>query len=1404
MLTRVMIERIIEFSIRNRFLVILISLGVAVWGVHALINTPIDAIPDLSENQVIVFADWMGQSPKEIEDQITCPLSRSLQGLAGVKAVRSSSEFNFSMINVVFDDDVDFHFARDRVSEQLRLADTILPQGVKPYLAPDATALGQIFWYTVEGDGHDLGRLRAIQDFNVKYAIKSVQGVSDVASVGGMPIEYQIDVDPNKLRAFNVTLGELYSAVFRANSSVGGKVLQQGGAEQIIRGVGWIESLRDIERIVVKNDSADGMPITVARLATVGRGGEFRRSVLEKDGSEAVGAVVVMRHGENPLDVTRRIKDRIREIQPGLPEGIRIVPFYDRTRLIHGAIDSVSHTLIHEMVIASIAILLILMHFRSAVVICVTLPLAVLVSFILMRRFDVSSNIMSLSGIAISIGILVDQAIVMVENATHHLTAHFGPGQRIEGDTREIVIRACRMVGKPIFFSVLIILLSFIPVFALSGREGKTFHPLAFTKTFAMIGVAVISITLVPALIPTFVKGRLRSEEENWLVRNLIGIYKPWLTWLMPRRNLAMWSFSALLIAGAGLFPLESLLGLPYRTCFLAVTGVTMVVTTLLVSGRRWQLLSFATLTALALAAYDFPKIGKEYMPRLDEGSLLDMPVTLPRVSVTQAAADLKNRDTILRGFPEIEQVVGKVGRADTPTDPSPLDMVESIVTLRPKRYWPRRKLHYNDALRQTAVVLAALQQSKLIDDLPDQATRRAMIDTATMTAVARFDEAMRKLAVRQIDAFNAKLGLQLVREFIVQLAARLTKAGRVATPLTEANVDRLTLTLQKPFAAILAGGPGQEDVDRLMQRIVEELASPDYFARVRLNPTLLAPDYGDFYSAWLNVTEVLGSRRPTLFTDMWDYAVSDRDRLWQTGVEKVDDEILRCAAATYNLHVVEELRKLADAAGTWAESDDDDTQQQTIDAVCADLDKAWTPKLYLWQKTKDELENELDSVVRLPGWANIWTQPIINRINMLATGVRTDIGVKVFGEDLDQIQEVSQEVAEVLAAVPGAAGIVPDQSTGKAYLEIHPDRERLTHYGANVDDVWDVVEGALAGHVVTTIVEGRQRFPVRVRYARSFRDDEEDIENLLINVPSAPMEDAGRGMAGQMGGAVPGKTPVSSPGDCQVPLSMLADVRLVDGPAMIKSENGMLRSYVQLSVRGRDLLGFVEEAQQAVAQKVKLPPGMSLAWSGEFENQLHARKTMLIVFPAVVVVIFLILYLTYHDLTDAVLMMMCVPEALVGGVFLLWLTQFHFMGLHPTRYSVAVQVGFIACFGMATETGIIMLVYLREAIEKRGGLERIGSLVELRDAVIEGAVHRLRPKLLTEGVAIIALAPMLWASGVGHEIISAMAAPVLGGLLIADEVVDIFIPVRFYWTRRRRWLKMRGIDPETAAYDRL
>jgi Cu(I)/Ag(I) efflux system membrane protein CusA/SilA len=1407
-----MIERIIEFSIRNRFVVILLSLGVVVWGIHAVINTPVDAIPDLSENQVIVFTDWMGRSPKEIEDQITYPLSVNLQGLFGVKAVRSSSEFNFSMINIIFDDNVEFYFARQRVLERLTLASTFLPPGVVPYLAPDATALGQIFWYTVEGQGQDLGRLRAIQDWYVRYQLNSVPGVAQVASVGGLPVEYQVDVDPNNLRAYNVTLGELFSAIAQSNSAVGGKVVQKGNAEFIVRGVGWIGSTKDIERTVVKADPAKGTPICVSNLGTVSLGGEFRRSMLEKNGNEAVGAVVMMRHGENPLEVTKRIKAKIQELQPGLPEGVRIVPFYDRTRLIHGAIETVTDTLRDEMIIASLAILLILWHLRSAVLICMTLPLAVLVSFILMRHFGVASNIMSLSGIAISIGILVDQAIVMVENATHQLTAHFGPHRKITGDTREIVIPACRMVGRPIFFSVIIILLSFIPVFALTGQEGKMFHPLAFTKSFAMVGVAIFSITLVPALIPTFIKGRLRSEQDSWLVRNMIGIYKPWLTWLMPRWNLAMWAFSALLVIGAGLFPMNAIVPIPWHWCFLCVTGVTMAITVIFTRGLPWQVVSFLTLAALSLWAYHFPKIGVDYMPPLDEGSILDMPVTVPRVSVTQAADDLKARDALLRRFPEVELIVGKAGRADTPTDPSPLDMVESVITLRPQEHWPRRKLRYADAQRQTELVLAALQQRGLVEPIEDLSQRRELSDLATMNAVPRFDQALRELALRRFTEFESELGNRLLRRFTAELVGRWNQAGRLLAVVAEDDQQRVAAGLETEFARILTAGPSQEDVNRLVQQIAEKLAAEK---KVELNPELLTAKFHPLRAACLAVANVLGSEQPTLFTEMFDFTERERDKHWRDEVRRVDRELFEYGVATYDWYAIEELHKAADEKGLWAEKTDDRAEHEKLKALRAELDAAWSaPRVLPWnnlffrkctrfshdpQDKGTDLVNgkmgEMERVVQMPGWANIWTMPIVNRIDMLATGVRTPVGIKVFGNNLDKIQEVSEQVAEVVKQIPGAIDVVPDQSRGKGYLEIKIDRDRAARYGVKVADVQDVIETALGGKAITMTVEGRERFPVRVRYNRSSREDEEDVKNLLVSAASAAMGAEGGGMkeGGAGGRRVPAAGP--QPGPVQVPLAMVADVNIVQGPAMIKSENGMLRNYVQLSVHDRDVVGFVEEAQRVVAQKVKLPQGMYLAWSGQFENQVRAGKTMLIVFPAVILVIFLILYFTYNDLIDALLMMKAIPEAMVGGIFLLWLRGDHF--------SVAVQVGFIACFGMATETGIIMLVYLRDAVQRRGGLEKIRSLAELRDAVIEGAVHRLRPKLLTEGVAIIALAPMLWATGVGHEIISAMAAPVLGGLLIADEVVDIFIPVRFYWVRRYRWLAMHGIDEATAGYDR-
>lgn len=1446
-----MIEKIIEASIRNRFLVLILAAALAVWGVYAVLHTPMDAIPDLSENQVIVFTDWMGRSPREVEDQITYPLSLKLQGLAGVKAIRSSSEFNFSMITIIFEDGVDFYFARQRVLEKLTLASTFLPQGVVPYLAPDATALGQIFWYTVEGGEQDQARLWALNRYYIAPQLNSAPGVAEVSTVGGAPLEYQVDVRPEALRAYGITLGELYAAVAKSNLAVGGRVIQKNNAEYLVRSVGWIRDKQDIEDTVIKE--VNGTPIYVRNVAAVQLGQQFRRSVFEKDGNEVVGGVVLMRHGGNPLAVTKAVKAKIQDLQPGLPEGVRIVPAYDRTRLIHGAVHTLTEVMWHEMVIACVAMFLILVHFRSAFVICITLPLSVLFSFLLMwllRRLgiiDIQANIMSLAGITISIGILVDQAIVMVENATHHLKEKFGD-RKVTGDTREIVIKACKMVGRPIFFSVMIMLISFIPVFMLSGREGKLFHPLAFTKSFALLGTALISVTLVPALIPTFIKGRLRSEEENWIVRSFINIYKPLLDWALPRRNFVMWSFAALLILAAGMFPLQAILGqgaseIGWRTAFLVVLAVVTTLTVIFIRGFHWQVLTLVSLGLLGLWAYHFPKIGVTFMPALDEGSTLDMPITVPRASVTQAADDLKARDALLRGFPEVESVVGKAGRADTPTDPAPLDMIETFVNFRPKELWPKRVLKFPDAERQCRDVLRALEERGYVLSPPYADERDGLVNDAAMKALERFDEAMRELASLRYQEFERELSPLLTRFAVEEVIRRCRQAGDLKWPEgvhEEQVLGELAQGLTSDVGPWLAKNPTLEDVIRLSRETARRLADrgavSDPVGALALKEPLL-PRLAS------QAGEALGAERKTFAGEVLHAVNARRTALWQTQVQKINWELFDRGVETYTWLAMEELVKGARGPGLlygaphgevsarFAEEavkaqvgkEHDEEALKPFYPLREELEEPFAARVFLWRRQTgpkgDLVDDEMSRVLQVPGWSNIFTQPIINRIEMLSTGVRTDIGVKVFGPDLATIDRVCKDIEAALKPLNGARDVVAAPIMGKGYLEIEIDRKKAARYGVSVADIQDTIEVALGGRVVTQTVEGRERFPVRIRYARASREDEEKVRRLLVTSGGMTTPTAMGSSSGIMGSSsVPDSgsmqatatkaddlhaaAPTHAPTLKQIPLGQVADVRIVEGPAMIKSENGRLLNYVTLNVRGRDVVGFVDEAQRVVAEKVQLPEGVHVEWSGEFEHQVRAAQTLRVVFPLVIVLIFVILYLTYKDLADAALMMLAVPEALAGGAFFMFLFPkiMHGWDAPPMEFSVAVWVGFIACFGMATETGIIMLVYLREAIDKRGGLENIESLDELRKAVIEGAVHRLRPKLLTEGVAIVAIAPMLWATGVGGEILAPMAVPVLGGLLIADEVVDIFLPVRFYWVRRARWLKLQQQRQATSG----
>ena len=1513
-----MIERIIEFSIRNRFIVLFLAAALAVAGVYATLTTPVDAIPDLSENQVIVFTDWMGRSPREIEDQVTYPLSRKLQGLAGIKAVRSSSEFNFSMITLIFQDNVNFYFARQRVTERLAEANNYLPPGVVPYMAPDTTALGQVFYYTVEAsstDPQDLGRLWALNKFQIIPQLNGATGVADVATVGGTPLEYQIDVRPESLRAYGITLGELYAAVAKSNLSVGGGVVQKNNAEYLVRGVGWIKDTKDIENTVIKEVS--GTPIYVKNLATVQVGTQFRRGVFEKDGKEVVGGIVLMRHGENPLALTQRVKEKIQELQPALPKGVRIVPAYDRTRLITGAIHTLTEVMWHEMAIASIAILLILMHFRSVFVICVTLPLSVLFSFLLMSllRFfgiiDIQANIMSLAGITISIGILVDQAIVMTENATHHLKDHFGD-KPVTGDTRELVVHACRTVGRPIFFSVMIMLISFIPVFMLSGREGKYFHPLAFTKSFALLGTALFSVTVVPALIPTFLKGKLKREEDNWIVLSFIKIYKPLLTWFLPRRNFVMWMFAALLILAAGMFPLQAIIplhaiaavGTPetaWKVLFLVVFAFVTSVTVYFTRGFLWQSLALATLFFLSVWAYHFPKIGAGFMPALDEGTTLDMPSTVPRTSVTQSADDLKHRDGLLRSFPEVESVIGKVGRADTPTDPAPLDMVETLVNFRPKALWPKRVLKFHDAARQTRGMLAAFEEKGYVQRAHQEDDRDGLINDATQKALERYDEIMRETALRYYREFESELGPILVRVVVEESIKRFKNTGDLDWPkgIDEENqIGELTAKLTREFAPWLAKRPALEDVRRITQQTAQHVADLDAFRswyqlneasltrlkklgvpenvvtrltsikdrefatdtayRKALSKVLSDDEIAEFETKLLQqahtrltagealavqenmvmgaltqVGQLLGASEKTFAGEIQITVENEHAKQWRERVKEVNWKLFDQGIKEYTWFAMEELIKgakgvaLLSGAAKGADAErfhgqaikarlGQEHDQKTLQAFVPLRDELAVPfhgSVFLWQRQSgpkgDLVDDEFARVVQVPGWGNVFTQPIINRIEMLSTGVRTDIGIKVFGPDLETIENVCKDIEAVVKPIPGARDVLAAQITGKGYLEIDIDREKAARYGIAVEDIQNEIEVALGGRVITFTVEKRDRFPVRVRYARANREDEESVRRLLVSPGGmskpAPMSIPGKAMVSSGGMAMPASptdadephrvAPGHAPkGRSPIPLEAVATVRIVDGPAMIKSENGRLLSYVTLMVRGRDMVGFADEARRVVAQKVHLPEGVFLEWSGEFEHQARAARTLLFIFPVVLVLIFVILYLTYQDFADAILMMLAVPEALAGGAFFMFFFPKIVGGWEtaPMEFTVAVWVGFIACFGMATETGIIMLVYLREAVEKHGGLENIKSLEELRQAVIEGAVHRLRPKLLTEGVAILAIFPMVFASGPGGEILAPMALPVLGGLLISDEVVDIFLPVRFYWVRRTRWLKLQ------------
>jgi len=1027
-----MIGRLIELSARNSVMVLLIALMLVGLGVWSVANTPLDALPDLSDTQVIVYTEYPGQAPQVVEDQVTYPLTTALLAVPRAKVVRGFSNFGVSFVYVVFEDGTDLYWARSRVLEYLNFAAKRLPSGVTPALGPDASGVGWVYQYVVVGAQRTLAELRSIQDWIVRYQLVTAKGVAEVASVGGFERQYQVVVDPRKLQAYGISLDRVTDAVRASNRDVGGRTIEMSEAEYMVRGRGYLRGTQDLANVVLKADpNGMGAPVLLRDVARIQLGPDERRGITEMNGTgEVVGGIALKRDGADALTTIGNIKDKLEELRPGLPEGVSVQPVYDRSDLINSAIHTLKHTLLEESLIVAAVCVVFLLHVRSALVAIITLPIGVLLSFAGMHALGIGSNIMSLGGIAIALGAMVDAAIVMIENAHKHVE-RLKPGE----PRGPALIAAAKEVGPALFFSLLVIVASFLPVFALEDQEGRLFKPLAFTKTFAMAGGALLAVTLVPVLMLYFVRGRIVPEHRNPVNRALIWLYRP---------------------------VIRLVLRLPVLTVL-------------------------ASVLVLGITVWPVSKLGSEFMPSLNEGTLLYMPVTLPGLSVTKAAELLQTQDRIIKTFPEVASVFGKAGRAMTATDPAPVEMSETIVNLKPESEW-----------------------------------------------------------------------------------------------------------------------------------------------------------------------------RPGL----------------------------------------------------------------TVDALIAEMNEA----------------------LQLPGVSNAWTMPIKARIDMLSTGIRTPVGVKVFGSDLGTLEGLATQVERVVKSVPGTTSAFAERLKGGRYIEIEPDRAAAARYGLSVDDIQKVVSVALGGETLTTTVEGRERYGVVVRYPRDLRDDPQAIAGQVL-VPTG---------AGAM-----------------IPLGQLATVRVTQGPPSIRTENAQLVAYIYVDLQGRDLGGYVSEAARAVAAQIKMPPGYHIQWSGQFEYLQRAQAKLQVVIPATLVVILVLLYLNFGRITETLIVMASVPFALVGGVWLLWWLGYN--------VSVAVAVGFIALAGVAAETGVIMLIYLDHALRDRRALrEQEGRLfvhADLEDAIMSGAVERVRPKMMTVVAIMAGLLPILWSTGTGSEVMRRIDVPMVGGMISSTVLTLLVIP---------------------------
>jgi len=1122
-------SELVAYCVNNPFIVLLCVGLVVMVGVVALRAIKLDAIPDLSDNQVIVLAKWPGRGPQVMDDQVAYPLSTLLSALPKVKDVRTQSAFGFCMVYVIFDDSVDIYWARTRVSERLAGAGDILPSGVIPRLGPEGTGVGHVYWYLVTNDNdpatpqYDLAQLRSIQDWYVRYQLATVPGVAEVAGAGGFTREYHVDLDPDEMRRYGIAPHQVSMAIQESNADVGGRILEQSDTEFFVRSEGYLgkrpgeqeiatadealaqeqlttQRVMDDLRNVVIAHSPDGVPIYLSNVATVQLGSSVRRGMIDHDGEgEAVAGIIVMLYGENAKSVIDAVKEKIKDVRRGLPAGVVIQTAHDRSWLIERSVETLTHALTEEGVVVCIVILLFLLSFRPSAVVIITLPVAVLTGFIGMHLFGITSNIMSLGGIAIAIGVIVDNGIVMVENASRHLSDLWARAKREkrrpEGrEITETIKLSTQQVAKPMFFSTVIIVTSFAPVFFLTGQEGKLFTPLAWTKSFVMLASAIMAVTLVPVLMRLIMRARIMPEESNPLSKFFNWLYQPPLKWSLQLRWLAV------LLAVAALI-------------------------------SSWPV---------------YKSLGREFMPNLNEGELVYMPTTLPNVTVTEAKRLVQMTDKIMYEHPLVRNVVGKVGRADTATDPAPVSMIETFV------------------------------------------------------------------------------------QFLDIREAR--------------------------------------------------------------------------YPVWEQAWRRLHGQSMRMELPVWSEEYRDV-ALW----------------------VPNEHKLYSGKTGQW----------QEIDPKYKDY-------------TIREIRNDLDAAIKVPGLTNGWTMPIINRIQMLATGVRTDIGIKIYGEDFDTLGRLAVEASEIAEQVDGVVDVFAERLSGGRYLDIRVDRQACARFGLNVGDVQQTIELAIGGMPVTTTVEGRERYRVQMRYLADYRDTPEAVGNVLV------------------------ETPHQGP----IPLKQVATMEYVSGPPMVASENGLLRSLVFANIRGRDIGGTVDELTATLDRELKLPAGYYFRISGQWENVQRARARLALLVPLVLLIIFVFLYLTFNDFTDALLVYISLPFAFIGGVWLLHYYNFNI--------SVAVMVGFIALFGVAVNTGVLMMVYLQEALDKRllKGYLRPGDIYS---ATLEGAGKRLRPKLMTVSTSLIGLLPLMWATGIGADVMKPIAAPLVGGLVTSTVMVLFIIPVLFFWVRSFR-----------------